>query len=101
MAMAQTEPTEGDIRTLAYALDMEERFRAGIFPRDGSQTAHFRKLCGFGMLEATGEYGRDIDGEVERDVPLYRLTEQGRTWIREREAKAEVSMRQLHAEESP
>jgi hypothetical protein len=85
----QVEPTEQDLRTLAYALEIEERFGAdGVFPRDGAQTSHFRKLCRFGMLEFTGEWGRDIDSIVERDVPLYRLTEQGRTWIREHEKAA-------------
>ena len=85
----QTEPTERDIRTLARALDLEERHLAdGIFPDDGAQTSHFRKLERFGMLEFTGEWGRDIDSMVERDVPIYRLTEQGRAWIREHEARA-------------
>lgn len=84
--MSQHEPTEQDVRTLARALDLERRFEAGIFPRDGAQTSHFRKLERFGMLEFTGEWGRDIDGEVERDVPCYKLTEQGRTWIVQHEA---------------
>lgn len=81
----QTEPTEQDISTLARALDVERRFQAGIFPDGAAGTSHFRKLERFGMLEFTGEYGRDLDGEVERDVPLYKLTEQGRTWITKRE----------------
>jgi len=41
----QTEPTEDDIRTLARALDLEERFSSGIFPRGGAQTSQYRKLC--------------------------------------------------------
>lgn len=84
----QTEPTEKDISTLARALDMEKRFQAGIFPDGGAWTSHFRKLERFGMLKFTGEYGRDLDAIVERDVPLYKLTEQGRTWIEQREAAA-------------
>lgn len=86
----QAEPTEQDVRTLAYALRIEERFGGdGIFPRDGAQTSHFRKLARFGMLEFTGEWGRDIDSQVDRDVPIYRLTEQGRVWIKELRAAAE------------
>jgi hypothetical protein len=81
MMKTQTEPTEQDIDTLQHALYLERRFQAGIFPNGGAQTAHFDKLVRFGMLEFTGEWGRDIDGMVDRDVLLYRLTEQGRTWI--------------------
>lgn len=87
----QTEPTEQDIRTLARALELEERHgAAGIFPRDGAQTSHFRKLVRLGMLEFTGEWGRDIDAEVDRDVPLYRLTDDGRAWIKRHEAAKET-----------
>lgn len=100
MAKMQTEPTSADWSTLARALDLEERFQAGVFPVGGAQTAHFEKLCRFGMLEATGKYGRDIDGEVERDVPLYRLTDQGREWVRAREAAASSGFAH-HAEEAP
>jgi hypothetical protein len=84
----QTEPTAQDVRTLAFAPRVEQRHGEGIFPRNGGQTSHFDKLCRFGMLEFTGEWGHDMDGEVERDVPIYRLTEQGRTWIRAQEARA-------------
>ena len=84
----QTEPTEQDIRTLARALKLEERFQADIFPRGGAQTPHFEKLCRFGMLECTGEWGRDIDLMVDDDVMGYRLTDQGRAWIREHQKEA-------------
>lgn len=73
----QLEPTQADISTLARALDLERRFGAGNFPRGGPQTAHFRKLCRFGMLEFTGEWGFDIDGEVDGDVPIYQLARSG------------------------
>lgn len=92
----QTEPTEDDIRTLARALDLEVRFGSGIFPRGGAQTSQYRKLCRYGMLEFTGEYGRDIDAMVDDDVPIYKLTEHGRAWIKAREDKAECDMQVIH-----
>jgi len=77
----QTEPTEQDVTTLSYALLLERRCGTGVFPMDVAQTAHFRKLERFNMLEFTGEYGLDRGCHVDRDVPIYRLTEQGRAWI--------------------
>jgi hypothetical protein len=93
------EPIEADIRTLARALDLEERFDSGIFPRGGAQTSQYRKLCRYGMLRFSGEYGRDLDGEVEDDVPIFKLTEQGRAWIKERAERAEAAFRELMAEQ--
>jgi len=84
--MKASEPTAKDIATLAFALNMDQRFQAGIFPRDGGQASHYKRLERFGMLEFNGEFGRDLDGEVERDVPLYQLTAQGRAWIERHEA---------------
>lgn len=69
--------TAEDLSTLSRALTLKDRFDdAGIFPIGAGQTAHFKRLCRLGLLEFD-EYGRDIDGEVERDVPIYRLTEAG------------------------
>lgn len=82
----QAEPTEQDVSTLARALFLEDRYGAGIFPRDGAQTSHFRKLVRLGMLTWTGEWGRDVDSIVDRDVPLYRLTDDGRAWIQRYES---------------
>lgn len=89
----QTEPTEADISTLARALDLEERFDTGIFPRGGPQTSQYRKLCRYGMLEFTGEYGRDLDATIDDDVPIYKLTDVGRAWIKAREEAADANLR--------
>jgi hypothetical protein len=85
----QEEPTRQDIATLARAFYLEREFKAGIFPRTGGDTAHFRKLERLGMLEFTGEWGRDLDLEVDRDVPIYRLTDAGRSWIEKRESASD------------
>lgn len=82
---------DDDVSTLARALHLEERWQAAIFPSSAAQFSHFRRLVRFGMLDETGEWGRDIDGKVERDVRLFRLTPQGRKWIRAHEAALETS----------
>lgn len=88
-----------DISTLTRALHLERDHEAGIFPRGGAKYAQFRKLAKFGMLECTGEVGCDLDGIVEGDVVEWRLTEQGRAWITQREEEAEAHQRALLAEE--
>jgi hypothetical protein len=93
------EPTEADICTLARALQLEERFDAGIFPRGGAQTSQYRKLCRYGMLRFSGEYGHDLDGEVEGELPIYVLTDVGREWIKERAEGADAAFRELMAEQ--
>lgn len=69
--------SQNDIDTLARADELERRFDAGIGPRRGGQFAHYRKLERLGLLEFVG-LGRDIDGEVESDVLVYKLTAEGR-----------------------
>lgn len=81
-----------DVSTLARALILEQRFDAAIFPRGVAQLSHFRRLVRFGMLEETGEWGRDIDAEVDADVRLFRLTEAGRAWIKAKEDAADAKV---------
>lgn len=100
MSMIQNEPTNSDNSTLDRALDLEVRFGSGIFPRGAPQTSHFRKLCRYGMLEFTGDYGHDIDGEVDDEVPIYKLTEAGREYAMKREEVATEAMRKLLADEA-
>lgn len=63
--------------TLERADELQRRFEAGIFPRTGGDVSHFRSLVRAGWLEYE-DMGRDVDGIVQRDVPIYRLTEHGR-----------------------
>ena len=81
---------DSDLSTLARTLDLETRFDAGIFPRGGPQTLHFNRLVRLGMLRDTGEWGRDIDCEVDADVRLYKLTDLGRTTIKAIEDAADA-----------
>lgn len=72
-----TRLSERDVSTLSRAEDLQRRFDAGIFPIGPGGYRHFARLVRLGLLAFDG-WGRDIDGEVERDVPVYRLTESGR-----------------------
>lgn len=54
----------------------------GIFPRGAGQHAHFRRLVCLGMI-ALDSHGRDMNGEVERDVTIYRLTSEGRKIVQD------------------
>lgn len=69
-----------DRGTLERAAELRRRFDAGIFPADIGQRSHFAKLVRRGLLEFE-TWGRDIDGEVESDVAIYRLTEAGKIAI--------------------
>lgn len=64
--------TEKDIAVLQRALHLRKTFDCGIFPT-GSQYARFSKLERAGLLAFVG-YGRDVDGDIERDVAVYMLT---------------------------
>jgi hypothetical protein len=74
---AQLDLNARDIGTLQRAAYLHSRFDAGIGPRVGGQFAHYRRMERLGLLTFDG-WGRDIDGEVERDVLVYQLTELGR-----------------------
>lgn len=71
-----TRLTDDDRATLQRAADLRRRFDAGIFPSTTGQRSHFAKLVRRGLLKFDA-WGRDIDGEIERDVEIYQLTEQG------------------------
>jgi hypothetical protein len=79
---------DSDLTTLAHALRLEEEHEAGIFPSGPGQASHFRRLVRLGHL-AFEDYGQDIDGEHEREVPIYRLTDTGRE-IALAEARGEI-----------
>lgn len=79
------ELTEADLSTLWRAADLRRRFDAGIFPITIGQRSHFQKLVRRGLL-VFDAWGRDIDGEVERDVEIYKLTAAGEACIAEDEA---------------
>lgn len=68
--------TAEDLGTLERASELRSRHDAGIFPRGPGQHRHFARLVRLGMLEFQ-DWGRDVDGEVERDVMVYRLTDVG------------------------
>jgi hypothetical protein len=70
------ELSKDDLGTLQRAADLRRRFDAGIFPSTIGQWSHFRKLVRLGLLEFD-DWGRDMDGGVERDVMIYKLTERG------------------------
>lgn len=78
----QLDLRESDIGTLMRAEDLHRRFDAGIGPRFGGQFAHYRKMERLGLLAFEG-WGSDIDGEAERDVKVYQLTELGRLALAE------------------
>lgn len=75
-----TELSADDIGTLQRAAELRRRFDAGIFPSTIGQRSHFAKLVRRGLLKFDG-WGSDIDGEVDRDVELYRLTPAGEAAI--------------------
>jgi hypothetical protein len=68
--------TQSDHSTLARALVLKLQHGAGIFPAGSGQTRQFKKLEAAGWLRFDN-YGFDMDGEVEREVPVYQLTERG------------------------
>jgi hypothetical protein len=70
------ELSKDDLGTLQRAADLRRRFDAGIFPSTIGQRSHFRRLVRLGLLEFD-DWGRDMDGRVERDVMIYKLTERG------------------------
>lgn len=71
-----------DLDTMEYAARIDERFGAGIFPRGAGQRAHFRRLVRLGMI-ALDSRGRDVNGEVEHDVTICRLTSEGRKIVQD------------------
>jgi hypothetical protein len=64
--------TEKDNAVLGRALHLRKTFDCGIFPT-GSQHSRFGKLERAGLLAFVG-WGRDVDGELARDVAVYMLT---------------------------
>ncbi len=68
--------SDSDIGTLQRAADLRARFDAGIFPSGIGQRSHFAKLVRLGLIEFD-DWGRDIYGEVENDVKIYKLTAAG------------------------
>lgn len=58
----------------------ELRGRPSVFPRGAWQHASIRALERKGFIEFF-DWGCDIDGEVEQDVPLYRPTEDGIAYL--------------------
>lgn len=72
---------DADWSTLERAEDLRRRFDAGIFPVGAGSHGHFRRLERLGLLEFDA-MGRDIDGEIERDVMVYRLTDAGNEALR-------------------
>lgn len=75
--MSDTPPLNAqDIGTLQHAAWLRRRFDAGIFPSTIGQRSHFQKLVRRGLL-VFDAWGRDIDGEVERDVEIFKLTAAG------------------------
>lgn len=75
-AKAVQELTEDDFGTLQHAAYLRRRFDAGIFPCTIGQRSRFLKLVRRGLLEFDS-WGRDMDGEIERDVEIYKLTAAG------------------------
>lgn len=69
--------TQADVDTLTRAAELERRFQSGIFPVGGGGKRHFDKLERLGLIRLDG-WGRDIDGQIDRDVAVYRLTERGK-----------------------
>lgn len=67
---------QADVDTLRRARQLRDRFDAGIFPRGAGQHRHFARLERLGLIEFDG-WGRDMDGEVSPDVPIYKLTNRG------------------------
>lgn len=98
MSTIQLEPTAADNSTLDWAFDLETRFNAGIFPRGAGQASHYKKLCRLGMLEFTGECGNDIDGEVDGELPIYKLTDAGRAYAKARDDAGNEAFAKLMAE---
>lgn len=68
------EINEHHLDLLRRARSLRARFDSGIFPSTIGDFARFSKLERLGLLCFEG-WGRDIDGERENDVRIYRLTE--------------------------
>ena len=71
-----------DLDTLDVAASLFDKQRVGIFPRDAGDRSHFRRLERLGLL-VFDAWGRDMDREIERDVPIYSLTETGRKALKD------------------
>jgi hypothetical protein len=65
-----------DNETLCRALRLYDHFGAGIFPQGAGQHKNFQKLSKWGLLEFDG-FGLDLDGTVEGEVKIFKLTEAG------------------------
>jgi len=68
---------KGQHGALTRALDLETRFDAGIFADDAGSWSRMRALERRGLLRFI-DYGMDIDGEHDRELPIWRLTDAGR-----------------------
>ena len=74
--MKRDEITAADAATLRHMVWLREKFDAGLFARHAGQRSHIRRLTRLGLIEFEA-MGRDIDGETERDVEIYKLTAAG------------------------
>ena len=78
--IAKKEPeqiTEAQRRILARMLELERRFyESGYFPQGGQYKS--MKILEDKKLVTFVGYGRDIDGLIEKDVPVWKLTVSGR-----------------------
>lgn len=85
--------SDEDIRTLVFARKAKSQEDSAIFPSSIGQRSHYQKLVRRGLLAFDG-WGRDVDGMVERDVELYKLTAAGNEAIeaRNREIRARAGI---------
>lgn len=83
MKITNETATAHDYKTLSHADFLEIHHKAGIFYRGAGQAAHFRRLVRCGWLTATDDWGHDIDGEVDGEVRLFRLTDAGRGVVKQ------------------
>ena len=70
--------TKKDEEVLTRSIDLKDNWSAGIGPRRGGQFKQFRKLAELGLLTFAG-LGSDLDGEIDSEVMVYELTEEGET----------------------
>ena len=69
--------TDAQVGILKRAQWLQDSYKcAGYFPRGGAYRA-VRALEKLGLMRFVGD-GRDVDGEVENDVPIWEITNRGR-----------------------
>ena len=70
--------TDAQTSTLARAVSLQDEHGCdGVFPRGSAQMLMFSRLEDFWLLKFVG-FGGNVDGDTDREVPIYEITDAGR-----------------------